>query len=741
MPIGSSTTQNDVLQIIEQHWGYHRLRPLQSEAIQAVLDGRDSVVVLPTGAGKSLCYQAPAVVLGGTTVVISPLIALMKNQVDSLRASGIPALQLNSTLSASERSIHEQDLVQGNVRLLFVSPERLIQTDLYRVLQKIGVKTFAIDEAHCISHWGHDFRQEFRQLERLRALFPDASFHAYTATATELVRNDISRQLGLKDPLMLVGNFDRPNLTYRVVFRHELRKQIREVLDRHVGEAGIIYCPRRGDVDELALNLQEIGIRALPYHAGMSNEERSRAQEAFLNESIDVMVATVAFGMGIDRSNVRFVLHTAMPKSLEHYQQEAGRAGRDGLEAECVLLYSGGDYVSNKRLLLKSARENNIGEDFLNAILRHLDEIDRYCRGAVCRHRTLVNYFGQLFEKSNCSACDICLGDNQPVSDALTVSQKILSCVARVKNGFGINHIISILRGELTEKIQNWQHQNLSTFGLLSDYSKLDLRDWIYQLIGQGVLVQSEDEYPILLINDQSWEVMRGTSSVRLLQMVRRKKGDRPARSSSDNISWEGVDRELFDQLRIHRRKLASERNIPPYVIFHDNSLREMARSFPSTSSSFHKITGVGEAKLQQYGDTFLQVINDYCAQKGINQDLAVSSIKQANPTTSVITRANPTMASAFALFQKGCSVTDVVANLNRSPSTVFEYLAEYIRFTRPGAITTWVDPKTYARVMEAAQKETSGRLKPIYMALKEEVPYEIIRLVIAHRESREPVQ
>jgi ATP-dependent DNA helicase RecQ len=617
----STLTLADVQEIIVRHWGFRTLRPLQDRAMQAVLDGRDSLVVLPTGGGKSLCYQAPAVLRGGTTVVVSPLIALMKDQVDSLRACGIAAAQIDSSLSADERFAYEMDVRQGEVRLLFISPERLVQTDFYRVLQQIDVRTFAIDEAHCISHWGHDFRPEYRQLSRLREFFPKAGVHAYTATATEQVRQDIIAQLALKDPVVLVGNFDRPNLTYRVLPRHDVQKQTLEVVQRHEDEAGIIYCLRRRDVDELAAALQKKGIKAKPYHAGMTSEERHETQEAFSSEQIDVVVATVAFGMGIDRSNVRYVLHTAMPKSLEHYQQETGRAGRDGLEAECVLLYSGGDVYTFRAMLAKSAQEAG-NEAHLPGVFKHLDDMDRYCRGAVCRHRALVQYFGQAYEAEHCNACDLCLGDTEGVPDALVVAQKILSCVARVKQGFGIGHVTAILRGENNENVRKRGHDQLTTFGLLKGHGKADVRDWVYQMIGQGVLLQVGDEYPLLRLNEASWEVMRGQRQVRLVQLVRRKKGEKPEKSRVETTSWEGVDRELFEALRRLRRQLAADRQVSPFIVFTDNTLRELARVRPSTLDRMRLIPGVGDKRLRDFGALFLPVITDQCRTRGLALDV-----------------------------------------------------------------------------------------------------------------------
>ncbi len=626
MSVPSSTwSLADLQEIIVRHWGYRTLRPLQDQAMQAVLDGRDSLVVLPTGGGKSLCYQAPAVLRGGTTVVISPLIALMKDQVDSLRACGIAAATIDSSLSAGERFAYEMDVRQGEVRLLFLSPERLVQTDFYRVLQQIDVRTFAIDEAHCISHWGHDFRPEYRQLNRLREFFPQAAVHAYTATATEQVRRDIIAQLALKDPVVLVGNFDRPNLIYRVLPRHEVLKQTLDVLERHEGEAGIIYCLRRRDVDELAAALQKKNIKVRAYHAGMSGEERQAAQEAFASEQIDVIVATVAFGMGIDRSNVRFVLHTAMPKSLEHYQQETGRAGRDNLEAECVLLYSGSDMQTFRYMLEKSAKEAG-NEVHLPSVFKHLDDMDRYCRGAVCRHRALVNYFGQNYADGNCNACDLCLGDTEEVHDALIVAQKILSCVARVNQSFGIGHVTAVLRGENSENVRKRGHDKLTTFGLLKGHGKADVRDWVYQLIGQGVLLQVGDEYPLLRLNDASWEVMRGQRPVRLVQLVRRKKGEKPEKAKVETTSWEGVDRELFEALRRLRRELARDRQVSPFIVFTDNTLRELARMRPSTLERMRLIAGVGDKRLRDFGALFLAIIADQCRMRGLSFDVPPST-------------------------------------------------------------------------------------------------------------------
>lgn len=720
----------DLMAAIARYWGYTSLRDLQEPAMRAALDGRDSLVVLPTGAGKSLCYQAPAVVMGGTTLVISPLIALMKDQVDSLRACGIAAAQLDSSLTGPARSAVESDLRKGRITLLFVSPERLVQTDLFRTLADIGVRRVAIDEAHCISHWGHDFRPEYRMLSRLRDLLPGASVHAYTATATEKVRIDIIAQLALRDPEVLVGNFDRSNLTYRVWPRQDVIKQVMDVIDRHPQEAGIIYCMRRADVDRIAADLRERGVNARPYHAGLSDEQRQLTQEEFASERCDIVVATIAFGMGIDRSNVRFVLHTAMPKSIEHFQQETGRAGRDGLEAECVLLYSGADVPKMKAIIEKSATEAE-DRSFLAGVFKHLDDMDRFARGAVCRHRALVEYFGQRYPEPTCKACDLCLGDSELVPEADVVAQKILSCVARVKQSFGLNHVLDILRGKNNEKVRQRGHDKLTTHGLLSGETDSDVRDWIYQLIGQDVLVQTDDEYPKLVLNEASWEVMRGQRSVKLVRLVRRKKGDRPEKSQTAVVSWEGVDQGLFETLRTLRRQLATERQVPPYVIFSDTTLRELARVRPTTLEGMRLLYGIGEAKLRDFGGGFLTSIHDYCAEHKLARDVRATP-PAAQRELPGLTKLGPRHEELAAMFRRGCSVDEVMSRTTLARATVMEYLAGYVRKARPASLEPWVDEATCGRVAEAARQVGLERLKPIFLALNEKVPYDTIRLVVA---------
>ena len=732
-PEMSDPLPRQLLDLIAKHWGFRALRPMQDRAVRAVLAGRDSLVVMPTGGGKSRCYQAPAASRGGITVVVSPLIALMKDQVDSLVRIGIPAVRLDSSLTNSERDDAEREIVEGRVPLVFASPERLATDGFPRFLRSAGgVRSVAIDEAHCISQWGHDFRPEYRQLGRLREFFPEATVHAYTATATEQVRDDIVRQLQLREPEVLVGNFDRPNLTYRILPRMDVTRQIREVIDRHAGQAGIVYCLRRKDVEAVAAALNAAGVRALAYHAGMEQHARKDAQEAFRTEESPVIVATVAFGMGIDRPDVRFVIHAAMPKSIEHYQQETGRAGRDGLPAECVLLYSGGDRITMRMILEKSATEAGADPTYLTAAFAHLDDLDRYCRGAICRHRALVNYFGQDYPKPNCAGCDICLGDTQDIPDSTLIAQKILSCVARVNQGFGVGHVVAVLRGENSEAVRSRGHDKLSTYGLLKDAAKPAIRDWVHQLIGHGVLAQVGDEYPVLKLNKASWEVMRGERSVRLIQLKGGGPRERPAGPAAPAALGDDETR-LFERLRDLRRGIAAMEGVPAYRVFDDKTLVAIVRARPRTAADLRTVTGVGEVKLQAYGGKFLTAIREFLdANPPLPPPAAAAPRASAAPPAATARK-----SAAFALFREGLPIPDVMHQVRVARSTAGDYLVQFIEAERPADVSAWVSDEVYQEVSAAVQEVGAEKLKPIFDALNGQVSYDDIRVVVAHRRTR----
>ena len=590
-----------IQEILKRYWGYSGFKPLQQEAMECVANGRDSIVVLPTGGGKSLCFQAPAIALPQPTLVVSPLISLMKDQLDALVECGVAAGRLDSSLSAREKATVFQSLRAGELKLLYVSPERLLFEGFLDFLKGSGVSAIAIDEAHCVSMWGHDFRPEYRRLRILREIFPDVPIGAYTATATVDVRRDIAVQLGLRNPEILVGDFDRPNLIYRVRRRTNTTGQVREIINRHPGESGIVYCIRRSDVDEMAAALAKNGCRAAPYHAGMTDADRKKNQDAFINEEVDVIVATVAFGMGIDKSNVRYVIHAAMPKSLEHYQQESGRAGRDGLEAECVLLYSGLDYRIWRNIIEESEPQTR------ETGLAKLGKIYRFCSSVACRHRALLEYFGQGYSAETCRACDICLGEVEGVGDALIISQKILSGVARQKERFGAEYTAGVLVGSREDRIIANHHDQLSTYGILKDATRPVVRDWIEQLAEQECIVRT-GEYGVLKLTAKGARVLKGEETPLLLES-RKKKAPPKKKPSIEDDSWAGVDRNLFERLRKMRYELARRNNIPAYVVFGDVTLRELARRRPTTPEALLGISGIGLKKLDQYGDKILEVI------------------------------------------------------------------------------------------------------------------------------------
>ena len=625
-----------VAEAVKRYWGFDELRPLQEESIAATLAGRDSLTVLPTGGGKSLCYQVPPVVTGMLTLVVSPLIALMQDQVMGLKLAGVCAAAAHGLQSEREQDELRGMIRSGELRLLFVAPERLLSAGFLSWMSRLRIGAIAVDEAHCISQWGHDFRPEYRRLRELREALPGVPLCGYTATATPRVREDIVEQLGLVDAKVMVGRFDRANLIYRVQPRVNARQQVEEALRRHVGKKGaegggaIVYCLSRRETEEMAEFLRGRGIEARAYHAGLDAEVRTKLTSDFRNERLNVVCATVAFGMGIDRGDVRCVVHATMPKSVEAYQQETGRAGRDGLEAECVLLHSGADVVRWKSLMSKASADGTVASAEVLATQSELVEsMHRFAVAARCRHRMLSEYFGQAYEGGGeCGACDFCLGELEDIPAAQEVARKIISCVARTGQAYGAGHVADVLLGANVERVRRLAHDQQSTFGLLRGMGRDVVMSCINQLIDAGVLARSEGEFPVVTLSESSRLVLRNTTgqggagegAVRLV---------RPRVAAEDSASGGGggvagarlkskrarasdllndSDREVFEALRELRRELAKEREVPPFVVCSDAVLVEVSQKRPRSVEELRKVKGIGQRKAEEFGEAVVGV-------------------------------------------------------------------------------------------------------------------------------------
>ena len=719
----STTIPPRFFQMLQEVWGFSELRDSQGQAIAAALADRDALVVMPTGGGKSLCYQSPAVFRGGCTIVISPLIALMKDQVDGLRQLGVPAARWDSSSSPQDKRDLIEQLRQQKIRLFFASPERALQKDFAELFRGNQVRMIAIDEAHCVSQWGHDFRPEYRQLAQLRGDFPNASMMALTATATERVRQDILDQLKLRSPQVSVSSFDRPNLTYRVVAQVDVVAQCREIIDRHrsaTGQAagGIIYCARRSDVDQLAVVLGDCGYSVAAYHAGLSHQERQQAQEAFVNEKVQVVVATVAFGMGIDRSNVRFVIHASVPKSMEHYQQETGRAGRDGLNAECVLLFSMRDVISMRKLLSNSSNENNAPKAWLESQLQQLDEIVSFCKLPVCRHRKIVEYFGQHYATENCGACDVCLGDIDVIKDSKVIAQKILSCVHRMGERFGTNAIVDVLLGSNSRDIQRRGHESLSTFGILKDHTRSELRDWIDQMIHAKLLkITMDGNYSLLKLGPEAKSVLFGNHAPVLVRTVAASVKD-----TTKSLARFAYDATLLERLLEWRQEAADREKIAPYLLMSDGVLAELAARRPSKIDRLTAVTGLGAKQIAQHGESIVGMIESYCSFKAVPMDQPLRF------------PSSPLRDSYGVRFKQRRSLQQVATELNVTESTVTKYLVEYILDGSIQDVSPWISERELQQVFQAAERCGTGQLTPIYEACESQVSYNKIRIALAFR-------
>jgi ATP-dependent DNA helicase RecQ len=598
---------------LKRVFGYDSFRPLQEEIISAAMDGHDVFALLPTGGGKSLCFQLPAIVRDGLTVVVSPLIALMKDQVDALVAAGVDATFLNSTIGEKLARERLAGLFNGEYRLLYVAPERLMIPTFLEKLRQWNVNLVAIDEAHCISEWGHDFRPEYRQLSQLRKELPGVPFMALTATATGRVREDIVTQLRLKNPRTFVGSFNRPNLTYRVLHKESPTQQVVRFLKGRKRESGIIYCQSRKSCESLAERLAEQGFDAKPYHAGLPDKERAENQDLFLRDEVRVICATIAFGMGINKPNVRFVIHYDLPKNIEGYYQETGRAGRDGLPGECILLFSAGDVAKQTGFI------NELSDPEQRKIARaQLQTMVSYAESGGCRRRELLNYFGERFPAPNCGGCDNCL-EPRETWDGTLAAQKFLSCVWRAREAsyrkdatFGMAHHAEILTGADTERIRKWKHNELTTYGIGRD---LQRPDWMFigrELVRLGFLRLAQGEFPAVELTQEGVDVLKSRSRIELTKLPARSKRDEVQRAKPKRAGDISCDEILYEKLRQLRRELADSLGVPAYIVFGDGTLREMARDYPQNEIELRNISGVGERKLEQFGAQFTDAIVKY---------------------------------------------------------------------------------------------------------------------------------
>ena len=596
--------KDEAARVLKSVFGYDEFRPLQREIIEASLAGRDTFALLPTGGGKSLCFQLPALLREGLTLVVSPLIALMKDQVGQLEACGVPATFLNSSLGAKEAKARLADLHRGRYRLLYAAPERLMLDHWKENLTAWNVTSVAIDEAHCISEWGHDFRPEYRKLASLRSLLPEIPVMALTATATERVRKDIIHHLKLRAPAVFVASFNRPNLSYRVVAKDQGAKQIADFIRRRPMDSGIVYCATRASADRLAEGLGKHGFPAVPYHAGLTNAERSENQELFIRDEARIVCATIAFGMGINKPNVRWVIHHDLPKNIEGYYQETGRAGRDGLPADCLLLFSAGDAAKQTHFIdqMGSEHEQRIAREQLRLMLN-------FAECPTCRRVELLRYFAEDYTAPNCGACDNCLEPRESYNATLP-AQKMLSCVYRVRQGgrfgVGMNHIIEILTGSVSEKIRRWGHDKLSTHGIGAE---LPRREWSAvgrELLREGLLMQESGEFPVVALTEAGLEALKSRRVIMLTKPMAVKKAKAPRAGEIE------CDEALFDRLRKLRKRLADERGVPAYVVCGDNSLRQMAREYPVDADSLRDVAGIGEKKAREFGGFFAAEVAAY---------------------------------------------------------------------------------------------------------------------------------
>jgi len=701
-------------EILKNVFGYDNFRTLQADIIRSILDKKDALVVMPTGGGKSLCYQLPALIFNGLTVVVSPLISLMKDQVDQMKQIGVEAVLLNSSISKIDYNENIKEVREGKVKLLYVAPETLLKNDILQFLESVNVECFAIDEAHCISEWGHDFRPEYRKIASVRKRFPAAVCIALTATATARVRSDIRKNLELNESNDFVASFNRGNLFYKIIPKENPLEQTLEFIKQYKNESGIIYCFSRDSVDRLYSNLKKHGYSVRPYHAGLSDEERQENQELFLKDEVQVMVATIAFGMGIHKTNVRYVIHFDLPKSIEAYYQETGRAGRDGLNSTCLLLYSYSD-IHKIRYFMDQKSD---GEE-KKAAMSQLNALIEYADTSSCRRIPLITYFGEEYTEVYCGMCDNCVSPEVYTDNITVPAQMFLSCVKRTGERFGAGHIIDILRGSKSKKINDFNHQTLSTYGIGKEYSKDTWMKLVRQFMKQKLIISDTEIAGVLKLTDKAYDVMKGIESVSGSMSEDKK------RYSSDQ-GGNDYDSKLFEILRERRKELAVSENVPPYVIFSDKTLFEIASFFPADHESLLKIHGIGAHKIEKYGDMLLSIIISYCRDNGIEKIEHRSAVKTYLKT--------PRYIEISELYNSGISINDLIDKEKIQQRTIIEYLYRYIQdggSIRRDLLLPLVpsDKNFLSSIIAAFESTGTEKLKPAYEELNGKIDYDTINI------------
>lgn len=712
-------------QILHEVFGFEEFRSLQRDIIQNVLQKQDTLGIMPTGGGKSLCYQIPALIFEGLTIVVSPLISLMKDQVDQLTAYGISASYLNSSLSPQEYEATLDQIRRNKLDLLYLAPETLLKGNVLNLLSGLNVECIAIDEAHCISEWGHDFRPEYRQLSEVTERFENAVTLGLTATATPRVQKDIAHSLGLADANTFVASFNRKNLYLDVVTKTSALEQAINFIRRHEGESGIIYCFSRRQVDQLSHDLNANGFSALPYHAGLREDERTQNQNAFIRDEVDIIVATIAFGMGIDKPDVRFVIHHDMPKNIESYYQQIGRAGRDGLQSDCLFLFSYGDagkirYFIDKK---EDVEEQRIAEE-------HLQKLMEYVEAHQCRRIKLLEYFGEHFNEQNCGMCDFCTG-NTPEQENITVPvQKFLSTMARTDQKFGYHHIKNILVGSRRKDVLKFNHDNLSTYGIGNNLSRPEWKQIYRELMKQDIIVR-EFEHKSLKLTPKAIEILKGNEEVfGVIEEPVQK-----TRSASGKSDIESLDfnQELFQLLREKRMKLAQKQDIPPFIIFGDTTLIEMAYFYPQSKESLLKIHGVGRAKANKYGDDFLEIIVEFCQQRNVQERSKSSHIKTKKVKKPLSKSSRP--YEVGRMFRNETSVEAIASHFDVKEGTVISNLIKYVKAgeTIPAEHILEIsnlDKAELQDVRQAFEKHGHEILRPVFDEMNEAVSYDELRVV-----------